>query len=143
MLGRYAFTLPDTVARGELRPLRAPRSPVTMTAESNFRFRCYRTPNSLVHFNDRRCGTIAELRSVILKARRLAHDDAERERAAAAVKAWLLARSRKTSRDGGGYRGNGTERAICRRTPRRLATALPTKTKEPDHPVARSGDRET
>jgi len=44
----------------------------------------------LVHFNDTRCGSAAELRSVILKARRLAHDDAERERAAAAVKAWLL-----------------------------------------------------
>ena len=26
MLGRYAFVLPDTVARGELRPLRDPRS---------------------------------------------------------------------------------------------------------------------
>lgn len=26
MLGRYAFTLPDTVARGELRPLRNPAS---------------------------------------------------------------------------------------------------------------------
>ena len=35
----------------------------------------------LVHFNDTRCGSVAELRSVILKARRLAHDDAERERA--------------------------------------------------------------
>jgi len=46
----------------------------------------------LVHFNDTRCGSAAELRSVILKARRLAHDNAERERAAAAVKAWLLAR---------------------------------------------------
>jgi hypothetical protein len=45
----------------------------------------------LVHFNDTRCGSIAELRSVILKARRLAHDDVERERAAAAVKTWLLA----------------------------------------------------
>ena len=44
----------------------------------------------LVHFNDTRCGSAAELRSVILKARRLAHDNAERERAAAAVKAWLL-----------------------------------------------------
>lgn len=44
----------------------------------------------LVHFNDTRCGSIAELRSVILKARRLANDDAERERAAAAVKTWLL-----------------------------------------------------
>ena len=26
VLGRYAFTLPDTVARGELRPLRNPRT---------------------------------------------------------------------------------------------------------------------
>src|SRR5215469_13023780 len=46
----------------------------------------------LVHFNDDRCGSVAELRSVILKARRLAHDHAERERAAVAVKTWLLAR---------------------------------------------------
>src|SRR5271156_7248067 len=45
----------------------------------------------LVHFNDTRCGSVAELRSVILKARRLAHDDAERDRTAAAVKTWLLA----------------------------------------------------
>jgi len=44
----------------------------------------------LVHFNDTRCGSAAELRSVILKARRLAHDHAERKRAAAAVMAWLL-----------------------------------------------------
>ena len=44
----------------------------------------------LVHFNDTRCGSAAELRSVILKARRLADDDEERERAAAAAKAWLL-----------------------------------------------------
>ena len=49
----------------------------------------------LVHFNDTRCGSAAELRSVILKARRLAHDDAERERAAAAAKAWLLDQIRK------------------------------------------------
>jgi hypothetical protein len=44
----------------------------------------------LVHFNDTRCGSAAELRSVILKVRRLAHDDAERERAAVAAKTWLL-----------------------------------------------------
>jgi len=50
---------------------------------------------SLVHFNDARCGTIAELRSVILKARRVAHDDAERERAVAALKTWLLAQIAK------------------------------------------------
>ena len=34
----------------------------------------------LVHFNDTRCGSVAELRSVIVKARRLARDDAERVR---------------------------------------------------------------
>src|SRR6516225_1976170 len=45
----------------------------------------------LVHFNDTRCGSVAELRSVILKARRLAHDDAARGEAAAALKTWLLA----------------------------------------------------
>ncbi len=45
----------------------------------------------LVHFNDNRCGTVAELRSVIVKARRLARDNAERDRAATAVKTWLLA----------------------------------------------------
>ena len=44
----------------------------------------------LVHFNDTRCGSAAELRSVILKARRIAHDDEERKQAAAAAKAWLL-----------------------------------------------------
>jgi len=49
----------------------------------------------LVRFNDTRCGSVAELRSVILKARRLAQDDAERDRAAAAVKAWLLAQIQK------------------------------------------------
>src|SRR5271168_2843414 len=45
----------------------------------------------LVHFNDTRCSSVAELRSVILKARRLAHDHGAQERAAAAVKTWLLA----------------------------------------------------
>ncbi len=45
----------------------------------------------LVHFNDTRCGSTAELCSVILKARRFAHDNAERDRAAAAAKTWLLA----------------------------------------------------
>ena len=49
----------------------------------------------LVHFNDSRCGSVAELRSVILKARRLAHDHGERERAAAEVKTWLLAQIEK------------------------------------------------
>ena len=45
----------------------------------------------LVHFNDRCCGSVAELRSIILTARRLADDHAEQKRAAAAAKTWLLA----------------------------------------------------
>ena len=49
----------------------------------------------LVHFNDTRCGSIAELRSVIVKARRLAGDDGERGRATTAVKTWLLAQIEK------------------------------------------------
>jgi len=49
----------------------------------------------LVRFNDKCRGGIAELRSVILKARRLADDHAEQQRAAAAVKTWLLARIEK------------------------------------------------
>jgi hypothetical protein len=46
----------------------------------------------LVHFNDTCCGSVAELRSIIIKARGLANDHAEQDRAAAAVKTWLLAR---------------------------------------------------
>jgi hypothetical protein len=49
----------------------------------------------LVHFNDTCCGSVAELRSIILKARRLADDHAEQERAAAAAMTWLLARTEK------------------------------------------------
>ena len=49
----------------------------------------------LVHFNDSRCGSDADLRSVIVRVRRLARDDAEREQAAAAVKTWLLAQIEK------------------------------------------------
>jgi hypothetical protein len=49
----------------------------------------------LVHFNDTCCSSVAELRSIILKARRLADDHAEHERADAAVKAWLLAQIEK------------------------------------------------
>jgi hypothetical protein len=52
----------------------------------------------LVHFNDTCCGGVAELRSIILKARRLADNHAEQERAAAAVKSWLLAQIEKKRR---------------------------------------------
>ena len=44
-------------------------------------------PNLLAHC----CGSVAELRSIILKARRLADNHAEQDRAAAAARAWLLA----------------------------------------------------
>jgi hypothetical protein len=50
----------------------------------------------LVYFNDTRCGSAAELRALILKARRLARDDAARERAAAAAKAWLFGQIEKS-----------------------------------------------
>ena len=67
----------------------------------------------LVHFNDDRCSSIAELRSVILKARRLAHDHADRERAAVEVKMWLLAQIEK-------------KRAAQRRhMPKRAKTSIP------------------
>ena len=49
-----------------------------------------------VHFNDACCGSVTELRSIILKARRLADDVAERERAATAAKDWLLAQVEKS-----------------------------------------------
>ena len=52
----------------------------------------------IVHFNDTCCDSVTELRSIILKARHLADDYAEQERAAAAVKAWLLARIEKKRR---------------------------------------------
>src|SRR6266446_4283783 len=45
---------------------------------------------ALVYFNDLRCASFGELRSVIIKARALALGEAERERAAAAVERWLL-----------------------------------------------------
>src|SRR5438874_10912447 len=59
----------------------------------------------LVHFNDSCCGSIAELRSIILKARRLADDHAEQERAANVAR-MCAARSNpeKTIRAVGGYR---------------------------------------
>ena len=53
----------------------------------------------LVHFNDNRCVSVAELRSVILKARRLAHDHAERQRADTAIKTWLLDQIEKKRAD--------------------------------------------
>jgi hypothetical protein len=74
----------------------------------------------LVHFNDSCCGSVAELRSIILKARRLVDDHAEQDRAAAAAKTWLLAHIGKKERIIG-YRGHGAE-AVRPRTPRRLAT---------------------
>ena len=50
----------------------------------------------LVHFNDTCCGSLAELRAIIFTARCLTDDHTAQERADAAIKAWLLARSKKT-----------------------------------------------
>ena len=50
---------------------------------------------ALVHFNDTCCGGVAELRSIILKARRLADDHAEQERTANVARMWLLAQIQK------------------------------------------------
>ena len=50
----------------------------------------------LVHFNDACCGSVAELRSVILKARCLAEDHTEQERTAAGLKPGCSPGSRKT-----------------------------------------------
>jgi hypothetical protein len=49
---------------------------------------------ALICSTDRHCRSVAELRSVIVKARALALGEAERERAAEGVKRWLLERER-------------------------------------------------
>jgi hypothetical protein len=72
----------------------------------------------LIAFNDRHCRNAAELRSVILKARRLADDHAEQKRAAAAVKTWLLAQIEK----GRAARSAGVAKTLDEPpTPERLA----------------------
>jgi hypothetical protein len=61
----------------------------------HFLERAIRPHRGLIRFNDHECRSIAELRSVIVKARafalREAEQEPERQRAAAAVKRWLLA----------------------------------------------------
>ena len=52
---------------------------------------------ALVHFNDTRCGSVSELRSVILKARRLADDQAEQERPVLRSRPGCSPRSRKNA----------------------------------------------
>ena len=75
----------------------------------------------LVYFNDRRCRSIAELRSVIVKARALALQEPERERAAAAVERWLLA---EVDRERAARAAAGDTRPtyiLCPRPPAELA----------------------
>jgi len=72
----------------------------------------------LVRFNDDRCGSAAELRSVILKACRLADDHAERERASVAAnpdreKAGRDSRGKGRTR-AGRTPPNGTPRSLAR-----------------------------
>ena len=75
----------------------------------------------LVYFNDRRCRSIAELRSVIVKARALALQEPERERATAAVERWLLA---EVDRERAARTAAGDTRPtyiLCPRPPAELA----------------------
>ena len=65
-------------------------------------------------------------RSCTLKARRLADDHAERERADAAVKAWLLAQIGKKRSAPPEYRGHGDE-AVRPRTPASAVGSIPAK----------------
>src|SRR5215469_7426177 len=64
-----------------------PRAPVMSLLEAALP----RRQMGLIAFNDRLCRSAAELRSVILKARAMALENAEHERAAAAFKGRLLA----------------------------------------------------
>ena len=80
---------------------------------------------ALVHFNDSCCGSVAELRSIILKARRLADDHAEQERAAAAAKTWLLAQIEKKRRAPSGIS------RVRRRTHRSSPNASPPSAENP------------
>jgi hypothetical protein len=73
----------------------------------------------LVYFNDR-CRSFAELRSVIVRARILALQNAERERAAAAVERWLLT---ELERERAARAAAGDERPtsiLCPRTSQEL-----------------------
>jgi hypothetical protein len=71
----------------------------------------------LVYFNDTCCGNAAELRSIILKARRLADDHAEQDRAAAATKTWLIAQIGKRRNASSGI----ADKAMKPFAPERLA----------------------
>src|SRR5215471_11418417 len=82
----------------------------------------------LPFFNDHRCGSVAELRSVIEKARAFALENAEHERAAAMLKRRLLAEleRERAARRAAGDRGKRTFRVpMCRRRHVSRARALP------------------
>jgi hypothetical protein len=77
----------------------------------------------LIHFNDHYCRNAAELRSVIDKARALALESEEHERAAAALRRRLLAEveCERTARAAAG--GARKTYIICPRAPGDMATA--------------------
>src|SRR5215467_4902210 len=83
-----------------------PRAPVLSLLEAALPGRQI----GLIAFNDRLCRSAAELRSVILKARAIALENAKHERAAAAFKCQLLA---ELDRDRAVRRG-ATEKAPAR-----------------------------
>jgi hypothetical protein len=78
-----------------------------------------RRGTALVYFNDHHCGSVAELRRVIVKARALALGEAQRRREAAAVGRWLLA-----------------ELARERAAPTAAGGGHPTSSPDPDAPDA-------
>jgi hypothetical protein len=77
----------------------------------------------LTIFNDNHCSGIAELRSVILKARALALENAQHERAAEALKRKLLAEieQERAARAAAGHTGETF--ILCPRAPGEMATA--------------------
>jgi hypothetical protein len=79
----------------------------------------------LVKFNDRHCRSIAQLRAVILKGRSLASECIERDRAAEAVKRWLMVEV-ELERQARARAGDHRETYIlCPRAPDELAINPP------------------
>lgn len=77
----------------------------------------------LVHFNDYRCRSVAELRLVIAKARSFAYENVGRDRAATAVKRWLLAELEKERAERTAAGDNRPTYVLCPRAPAEITIA--------------------
>ena len=91
----------------------------------------------LIYFNDHRCRSFAELRSVIVKARGLALHDAQIERAAVGVERWLLAELERepATRAATADRLGATAPPVGHRNPRPTTSAVAGEAGT-EHPVA-------